>query len=271
MISNETKGHLVLIGGNEDKIRNREILHAIVKINNVQNIAVIPTASRYYPRQLGDKYKSAFKNLGVKKIELLDIRTAQEADKEENFEKIKSADCIFFTGGDQVRLVDILQKTKLLQVIKDEYQMGKTVAGTSAGAAAASNPMIFDGDEMGFLKGSVNHSEGFGFINNFTVDTHFITRGRISRLTQFLLRGYSNFGIGLAEDTGIILYPNNQFEVIGSHIVTILNSENVKFTNYKETNIDERFTTDGFQLGFLSPGTIYDINKKSVIKIKKIA
>ena len=71
MISNETKGHLVLIGGNEDKIRNRVILQAIVKINNVQNIVVIPTASRYYPRQLGDKYRSAFKKLGVDKIDLL--------------------------------------------------------------------------------------------------------------------------------------------------------------------------------------------------------
>ena len=202
MISNETKGHLVLIGGNEDKVRNREILQRIVNINNVKNIAVIPTASRYYPRQLGDKYRSAFSKLGVKKIEILDIRSAKEADREENYEKIQASDCIFFTGGDQVRLVEILQNTKLLQVIKDEYQNGKTIAGTSAGAAAASNPMIFDGDEMGFLKGSVNHGEGFGFIENFTVDTHFITRGRISRLTQFLLRGYSNFGIGFAEDTG---------------------------------------------------------------------
>ena len=260
------KGSLVLIGGNEDKTRNKEVLKEIVQVNQAKKVVIVPSASKYYPRQLGEKYQIAFRDLGAETIDVLDIRSREEADKEEHFKLLNDAECIFFTGGDQVRLVEMLSETKLLYLIKQRYENGCTLAGTSAGAAAASNPMIYDGDEMGFLKGSVNHTEGFGFIENITIDTHFLVRGRIARLAQFLLRGYSDIGIGIAEDTAIIYSPKETIRVVGNGMITLINSKNLQYTDYQQTKIDEQFTSDGYTLSFLAPEAIYDLKKCKIIQ-----
>jgi cyanophycinase len=260
-MNKEKKGHLILIGGSEDKVRNKDVLKEVWQTNKAKKVAIIPTASKYYPRELGEKYSSAFQDLGAEKIEVLDIRTREEADSEKNCKIIQEAECIFFTGGDQVRLVEIFSETRLLHLIKQQFEAGATISGTSAGAAAAGNMMIFDGDEMGFMKGSVNHSEGFGFLDDVTVDTHFLARGRISRLAQFLLRGYSHLGIGIAEDTGLIIYPDEKIKAIGSGMVTFINSSNITFTDYPETKIDEPFSSLGFQLSFFASGMEYDLRK----------
>jgi cyanophycinase len=255
------KGHLILIGGSEDKVKNKDVLKEVILCNHAKKIVVIPTASKYYPNELGEKYVRAFMDLGAEQIDVLDIRTREEADLDSHFEKINSADCIFFTGGDQVRLAEILFETKLLYLIKQKYLHGTTIAGTSAGAAIAGNMMIFDGDEMGFMKGSVNHSAGFGFLEDITIDTHFLARGRISRLAQFLLRGYSHLGIGIAEDTCLIIYPDFKVKSVGASMVTFINSKNMIYTDYPETKIDEPFTSIGFQISFFAPGMEYDLRK----------
>ena len=257
--------YLILIGGSEDKRGEKIILRETVKISRANKVAIIPTASSI-PGRLSRDYINAFSKLGVGNVEVLDIRYRDEADKEKYLKIVEETDLIFFTGGDQERLVKILNGSKLLQQIKIRHQNGMTIAGTSAGAAAASNPMIFKGTQRGFSKGTVSHSEGFGFIENVTIDTHFVNRKRISRLTQFLSGGISNFGIGLAEDTAIIISPDNTFKVIGSGAVTILNSKKMRYTNFHEIKDNEQITSDGMNLSFLFSGTVFDLNKGIVKK-----
>ena len=260
----KNKGYLILIGGKEDKTGEKTILKETISISRAKKLVIIPAATSY-PVKTSRKYFNVFSELGVKNVKILDIRYSHEADSDANIKIIEEADLIFFPGGDQERLAEILVGTKLLQSIKNRHLNGLSIAGTSAGAAAVSNPMIFDGTTNGFNKGSVLHAEGFDLLHGVTIDTHFIKRGRIARLSQFLTGGLSDFGIGLAEDTGIIISPDNTFKVIGSGAVSILSSKSMCYTNFQEINNNEHITTDGLQISFLFNGIVYDINKREII------
>jgi len=257
------RGFLVLIGGAEDKKEDKIILRRIVNLNAAKNVAVIPSASEY-PAGLADTYTQAFKEIGVSHVSILDVRRKEEADTPENFEKINNADLVFFTGGCQVKLVSTLSGTSLLARIRERNNEGVTVAGTSAGAAAASNPLLFDGDNAGLVKGSINYGKGFGFLDGITIDTHFVHRGRIGRLAQFLASGFGNKGIGIGEDTGIIISSDYIFEVIGKGIVTVVNTEHCNYNNFHALSDNQPVVLDGVRVGFLQNGAIFDINKWQV-------
>lgn len=259
------KGYLVLIGGAEDKTREMRILRRTLEINYAKNIVIIPSASGY-PADTGKKYYHVFRDLGADNVKIFDIRGKHEADSSEYLKQINYADLVFFTGGDQVKLADTLLSTKLLRKIKRLFKDGITIAGTSAGAAAAGNLMIFDGDKKGFVKGMVKYSEGFGFIKNITIDTHFNKRERLLRLTEFLISGNSSRGIGLGEDTAIIINPVKQFEVIGSGIVTLLNSSRYTYSNYETALNNDRLKTNGLNVGFLQDGAVFNMQYWSVNK-----
>ena len=220
-----SKGHIVLIGGAEDKTDRREVLEYVVRLNSVRHVLVIPTASQY-PKELFADYTSAFRALGAGHVDLLDIRYRHEADNPAYLELVEAADLVFFTGGDQENLVRILDRTHLLTKIRAAHENGKTIAGTSAGASALGNPMIVGGNgNKGFRKSNVRKMSGFGFLDGFTIDTHFMERGRIPRLTQIVSAGLSKLGIGLGENTGTIMFPDDRFQVIGSGVVVVLNGD----------------------------------------------
>ncbi len=257
------KGELILIGGAEDKIYDKVVLKRIVSINNARSVAIIPTASYGYPEELGEEYTDIFRTLGVTMTHVLDIRSQTEAEDPRYIEMLEGVDLIFFTGGDQVRLVEILRKSPVLQEIRKQHLSGCSIAGTSAGAAASGDPMIYDGDKYGFQKGSVNFSEGFGFIKGITIDTHFVKRGRISRLTQFLVSGHNQYALGLAEDTALMINANYQAEVVGSGVVTALSSRYVTYSNYNQIEEDAHITVDGMRLSFLATGSVFDLKSWS--------
>jgi len=260
----DKKGYLVLIGGAEDRKNEKVILKRTVSLNNAKTVAIIPTASNC-PHGLAEDYFYAFRDLGVENAHILDIREKEEAEKPEFLEKIEQADLIFFTGGDQSRLVNTLIDTTLFEKIKDRYLNGVTIAGTSAGAAAACDPIIFDGDSGGLKKGTIRHSQGFGFIKNVTIDTHFVNRGRLGRLTQFLSSGISLKGIGIGEDTAIIINNNDVFEVIGSEMVTVVNMDEVSYSNYEQLNENEPIVINDIKIGFLQSGSIFNMKQWKVV------
>lgn len=263
----QLKGFLVLIGGAEDKKNDRQILKRVVGLNNAKTAVIIPTASNY-PEGLARDYQYAFRDLGVENNIIFDIRERSETDKPEYFEQIEQADLIFFTGGDQFRLVNTLIDTSLLEKIKKQHLKGATIAGTSAGAAAACDPILFDGDYSGLQKGNINHFRGFGFIKDITIDTHFVNRGRLGRLTQFLSSGHSSKGIGIGEDTAIIISPDNTFEVVGSEMVTLVNTENISFSNYDQIKEKDPIVINDIRIGFLQNGSIFDLNEWKVLNSK---
>ncbi|MBU0487396.1 MAG: cyanophycinase [Bacteroidetes bacterium] len=263
------RGFLVLIGGAEDKKDDKVVLRRVVNLNSAKSVAVIPTASEY-PAGLADKYTIAFKEIGVEEVSILDIRRRDEADTPENFEKINKADMIFFTGGDQVKLVSTLSGTSLLSRMRERHNDGVTIAGTSAGAAAASNPLLFDGDYAGLVKGSVNFGKGFGFLEGVAIDTHFVHRGRIGRLAQFLCSGFGSKGIGIGEDTAIIISSDNIFEVVGKGIVTVVSTEDCSFNNFNAISDNQPIVLDGIRVGFMQTGALFDMNKWRVSDSGKV-
>jgi cyanophycinase len=259
------RGYLYLIGGAEDRKGDKRILRHLIDQTQPTNIIIIPTASRY-PRDIDRCYTETFGSLGVNNTRCLDIRHPDEADREENLKAIEKADLVYFGGGDQVKLVNTLKPTKLVDRMKIRFDAGALhIAGTSAGASAAGNPIFYDGDRRGFQKGSISISEGFGFLDSVAVDTHFSARKRLPRLCQFLLSGQCDKGIGLDEDTGIVVYPNLNCEVIGSGMVTVANSARVNGSNYATAADGETLRFNDMRVGFLPAGTTFSIEKWTIL------
>lgn len=259
------KGYLFLIGGAEDRTGDRRILKYLVDQTKPANITIIPTASAY-PRDVDRCYTGAFFDLGASSVHCLDIRYRDEADRRDHLDAIDAADLIYFGGGDQAKLVDTLKHTQLFQRLKKRFEAGNLhIAGTSAGASAIGNPIFYDGDRRGLEKGSIGFSEGFGLIDGVTVDTHFSNRNRLTRMCQFLISGKCKKGIGLDEDTGIMVYPNLHFKVIGTGTVAVINSANVSGSNYKEAKEGENLRFNNMRIGFLPPGSHFSIKKWSIL------
>ncbi len=252
------RGSLVLIGGAEDRNGRMEVLQRTWGINRADRVAVIPSASMY-PSELGDSYYDTFRKIGAYDVCILDVREKRDTDRTDYLKKVDDCDLIFFTGGDQVKLAELFLGTTLLSRIKRRFNAGATVAGTSAGAAVMSNPLIFDGDGQGMVKGTVRYTEGFGFVKNLTIDTHFMARERIPRLTQFLLGGLSNRGLGIDEDTAAIIGPHNKMEVFGSGMVTTINTKKCTFSNYQNIRHYDSIVTNGSNIGFLQHGTVFNL------------
>lgn len=266
----QKKGYLVLIGGAEDRHNDKVVLRKLVNLNDAKNIVVI-TSATLYPSETADDYYHAFRDLGTEKINVFDIRDSRETNEPGYLEKIDNADLVFFTGGDQLRLTRILLNGKLLGRIKERFLYeGLTIAGTSAGASAAANPMTFDGDNQGLIKGAVKFDEGFGFIENITIDTHFVARGRLGRLTQFLCNGYTQKGIGIGENTSITIKPDNTFKVAGTGIVTVVSTKEVSFSNFDKIKNGERISIDGIKIGFLQDGSVFDMNNWEIVSCNQI-
>jgi len=257
---------LILIGGAEDKTNKLEVLSKVAEAARFKNIVLIPTASNY-PHEAELNYKDAFDKLHVENFKSLDIRYPDECDRAEYIEAVKQAHLIFFSGGDQVKLVDTLKGSILLETILSLYRSNKVVvAGTSAGAAAASENMLYNGDYHGFIKGEVKNSLGFGFVNDMVIDTHFLNRERIPRLLQMLALGVEKRAIGLDEDTAIFIDTNNNFEVVGSGMVTLLNSEEMTYNDFHEIKENQTYNINNVKIGFLSRGAKFNLVSWMVIK-----
>lgn len=274
------KGYLVPIGGAEDKgINNRKyrfdfleqgILRQLIRLveqNDEPRIELVTTASSI-PEQVEQTYRSAFTALGCEDVGHLFITSRDQADTKEHLERIEKCNCLIFTGGDQLRLSSILGGTRLMARLKQRYQNEPfVVAGTSAGAMAMSSTMIYDGSAVrAHLKGEIKFTTGFGFISNVIIDTHFEKRGRFNRLAQAVAVQPGILGIGLAEDTGIIIYPGNRIEVIGSGIVTVVNGKTISYTNLADIDNGMPISVEHLIVHILSCGDVYNIQGQQLEK-----
>ena len=243
MSINGAKGVLIPIGGNEDKgddenytldfIEEGILSQVVAESGGKQSlIVVIPTASSI-PKKVSENYIKAFKKLGCNNIRILDIRTAEESEKPENLELVKNANCIMFSGGNQSSIVNSIAGTKMHVLLEQKYKEEKfVIAGTSAGAMAMSHEMIAGGSSAdALLKGSVKMRKGLGFISELIIDSHFIRRGRFGRLAEAMASLPHLIGIGLSEDTGLVI-KNGKFSVIGSGMVVLFDPSKLTHNFY---------------------------------------
>ncbi len=254
-------GHLLIIGGAEDKYNERRILRKFLTLagDEKANILIIPVASDY-PEFASDVYVQAFRKLGVANPRVLRATSRQEviqADAEALFDNITG---IFISGGDQMRLASILGGTKIAQKIEKLVRESSVVlAGTSAGAAGMSASMIVRGESSSHpQKNSVTLSPGLGFLKNVIIDQHFSERGRLSRLITAVSYNPQNLGIGIDENTAVILDKDGHLEVFGTGTVTIVDGSQITYNEIAEVSDAEPFAVCGVQIHILKDGLSYD-------------
>ncbi len=266
-------GKLLSIGGKEDKgspeqQRNQKDVHSMdilerfvaeLKGDN-PTVAIVPTASSV-PDEIAQDYVEVFRKLKVNNIEVVDIRTRNDAKNPAFFEIVNQAAGIFITGGDQLKITAILGGTRILQLMKERYTFDNIiVAGTSAGAACMSTPMIYEGDTQGgMIKGDVRITTGLEFLKNVAIDTHFITRGRIVRMAQAIATNPGCIGIGLEEDTAILVTEGRNIEVLGTGLITVIDGMDISYTNIYEIDNGEPFTIRDLKVELLRKGDCYKI------------
>ena len=273
------KGTLIPIGGNEDKgIEESEIytlefidegilFHVVEEAGGVDaKIVVIPTASSI-PVEVGENYLTAFKTLGCKNVEVLDIRSKEDSETEHAIELIKNANCVMFSGGDQSKITDKIGGTIIHTILAERFvnEAGFVIAGTSAGAMAMANEMIAGGSASeSFIKGAVNMYQGLGLIPELIIDTHFIRRGRFGRQSEAVAKFPNLIGFGLAEDTGMIIKNGNDCTVIGSGMVIVFDGNTLTHNNEKILEEGTPMTMANLTIHVLSNGDEYSIKTRKV-------
>lgn len=264
----ESKGHLVIIGGGK---RPAKVMDKIIELagGNDANILVIPNASSV-PIEVGEEQSKQFRNLGALNTKYLFV-TKETADLEENLEQLNNVTGIFLSGGDQRRLTETFLGTKFLDRLKQIYEEGGVISGTSAGAAVMSKIMI-TGDELKYEnpknsfatieKNNIKHTEGFAFIETAIIDQHFIYRKRHNRLMSITCENPMLLGIGIDESTSIVVNPENKIEVLGDWQVIIYDASEADI----KTNEKGLIAFNGLKTQLLLEGDVYCLNKREIIK-----
>jgi cyanophycinase len=274
-------GKLIIIGGAVDKgsftesnfesqVENnlnffeKGILKRILKESsngNESKIEIIPTASKI-PETVGPEYAKAFQFLGATNVNVLDIQKREDAINDSNIQRIIDADVVFFTGGDQLRLTSIIGGTPIHDKILEKYQNENFIyVGTSAGAHSASKSMIYQGSSQeALLKGEIKITSGLGLIDHVVIDTHFVKRGRIGRLLQAVVSNPKALGIGLGEDTGLLINDGSEMEALGTGLVILVDGRKITDTNITDVSLGEPISIKNMIVHVMSKGDTYSLN-----------
>ncbi|WP_275288260.1 cyanophycinase [Halomonas elongata] len=267
-----TRGHIVAIGGAEDKTSDLEILKQVFALapSGSDDVAVIATASSI-PDQVLPDYEAVFTRLGASRVHALDIQNRQQAADPGNIELIEQSGVIFFTGGDQLRLTNVLGGSATLNAIRKRLLDGAVVAGTSAGAAAMSRTMIYDGNAADALqKGAVNMTSGLGFVDGLIIDSHFLERGRFTRLMAIGASNPEHLGVGLGEDAAVIIHPNRILEAIGPGHVILIDSRDLASSNITELSIGGAVAIENVILHAMVSGHGFNVEERHYLVPDKL-
>ncbi len=257
-----TKTAILVIGGAEDKVHGKEILHTFWTRagGGDATIAIIPSASRE-PLLIGDRYQQIFAEMGAKLAKVLDIRDREQGENPYFQEYIEQCTGVFLTGGDQLRLCGLLADTPLMERIRQRVQQGEiTLAGTSAGAAIMGHHMIAGGSSGECPNRTlVDMAIGLGFIPEIVVDQHFHNRNRMARLLSAISTHPERLGIGIDEDTCALFEKDGWLRVIGRGTVTILDAREMSYTNQLDVGATDPISLHNLRLHILSHGDSYHL------------
>ncbi|HLN55556.1 MAG TPA: cyanophycinase [Bacteroidales bacterium] len=278
---NVPKGKLIPVGGNEAKEYDDEIvdelhqnidfgkgvLKEIVKEmrKSKPKIVLLPIASAHQ-EEVAEIYNTAFGKIGQKTDPII-VHEKDDLDDKKNLHKIEEADGIFISGGDQARLKKVLNGTRFLEILHERYMNEEfVIAGTSAGAMILSEYMIDTGaSQESVIKGIIKLQKGFGFLHRAIIDTHFFNRGRFARLTEGLLQKKNLTGIGISEDTALVVVGGNHMRAIGSGTVIIMENDEVKSTNYDDVADKDPIFIENLIVHILSRGAAYLLKEKKFL------
>ena len=257
------RGWIIPIGGAEEKENSPEILQRFVQLcgGKNANIAVIATASRL--EDTGVRYEKIFGGLGAGNVTAITFDTRRDCEEAGRLEKLASANGVFFTGGNQLRLSTVIGGTSVAKEIRRMNAAGVHVAGTSAGAAFISEHMIAFGDEGSSPKaGQARLAPGLGLTNRFIIDQHFRQRDRLGRLLSALAYNPFAIGLGLDEDTAAFIGPDNNIEVEGSGGITIVDASGIEFSSMDSADEGKVVCMLGLQLHILVAGATFNLHTR---------
>ncbi|MDA9262394.1 cyanophycinase [bacterium] len=275
------KGILIPIGGNEDKghhesesesytmdfIEEGILYHVVKECGGEDSLIVIIPAASSIPVEVGENYITAFEKLGCTNLKVLDIRSLEDADNKESLDYISRANGVMFSGGDQSKIAKKIGGTKFHKIMKERYQNEEhfVIAGTSAGAMMMSHEMIAGGSSTeAFQKGAVTMRKGLGLTPEIIFDTHFIQRGRFGRISEAVAQFPELIGIGLAEDTGLVIKDGNNIKVIGSGMVIVFDGNHLTHNNQHILEEGTPMTMANLRVHVLSNSDRYFIDSRKV-------
>lgn len=277
------KGKLISIGGNVDKGTEPElnfdqkrnlnffalgILKRFVEEAGGKDahIEIITTASSI-PEEVGQNYIDAFDRLACTNVNVMHIKNRIDCQNQAFIDRISTCQGVLFTGGNQLRLSTIIGGTHFFDKLFNRYyDEPLVIAGTSAGAMAMSNTMIYQGNSSeALLMGEVKLTTGFGFMNDVIIDSHFVKRGRFGRLAQAVASNPKCIGIGLGDDTGVLVTEGDKLEAIGSGLVLIFDGHDIRYSNIWDVPEGTPISIENMTVHIMAMGNIYLLNERKFL------
>ncbi len=280
------KGKLLIIGGHENKGEeivgenltvhkkkesqsHYEILGTLIsKIPRAHHVIEIIASASSIPQEMEKVYIDSYKREGFTQVGIIKVENSKDAANPDSIKRIQGAHAVFFTGGDQNKLVSLIADTNLLEAIKTKYNSDKNfiVAGTSAGAMAIPEIIIAGGlIREALYKEDIKIAKGLDIIKNIIVDTHFIKRGRFARLAHAVILNPSCLGIGLGEDTSLIISEGNYAECIGSGMVIIIDGNKINSSNVDAVDNSTPIIVENLNVSIIAEGSCYLLRERKFI------
>jgi cyanophycinase len=258
-------GTLIIIGGAEKGGGEQEILEAVARRAGSGKL-VVATVATGEPKESYQEYRKIFQKLGVGQVVHLDVQTREDALDEKNAKILDDTKVVFFTGGDQLRITSQLGDSLVYRRVEEIYAKGGTVAGTSAGASVMSETMLVagNGDQSHRLENAILMAAGLGLIRDVVIDQHFAERGRLGRLLAAVAQNPRKLGVGIDENTAIIVQKEESFEVIGAGAVYVLDGSGIHYSNLVEEKeqMDKTLSVFGVCLHVLSKENRFDLRQR---------
>ena len=256
-------GTLFAIGGAEDREDTKEILRRLAERIGSGKL-VISTLASDYGDELWEVYRKLFTSMGVKHVKHLGINHRDETSKDPRLDMLADAKAVFFTGGDQLKITTRLGGTALSERIEEIYRRGGIVAGTSAGATALGEMMLVGSPGAGISKvvDALHMTPGLGLAKNMIIDQHFSERGRIRRLLGAVAQNPRMLGVGIDEDTAVVVESDGTLHTIGSGAVYIVDGHDLTFTNISQASFGRALSVFDVKLHVLSSGDRFDTHSR---------
>ena len=280
------KGKLLIVGGHENKgeedtgenltihkkqkpTSHFEILGSLIsKIPRTHHIIEIIASASSIPLEMETLYLESFKREGFTQVGIIKVKTKEDASDPISIKRIQGAHAVFFTGGDQEKLVSLISNTELLKAIHAKYYFDKhfIIGGTSAGAMAIPEIIIISGlIREALFKEDIQIAKGFDLIKQVIVDTHFIKRGRFARLAHAIALNPTCLGIGLGEDTALLISEGNLAECIGSGMVILIDGNDIDTTNVIEVDVTIPIVIENLRVSIIAEGSCYSLAERKFI------
>lgn len=265
-IKKNKNGTLIIIGGREDKTGEMEILKEVVQHTGRAKLVIATVASKI-PNELWNDYKKIFNSLGIKNIEHFGAEQHAEACDPKKLTIFDQARTVFFTGGDQLKITTKLGGTPIYDRILEIFKNGGIIAGTSAGAAAMGKNMLIGSESSESHKvGNWMMAPGLGLIEDIIIDQHFAQRGRIGRLLGAVALNPGILGIGIDEDTAIVIQDGG-FKVIGKNAVYVVDGRYVSSTNISEADAEKTMSMHDVRLHILAREEKFNLKNRKAFRL----